>query len=45
MGGSYIQFNKQQKNSHLVGTSDEGELFQLEWAQKQTEDKSTKRRV
>lgn len=32
MGGSFIQFNKQQKNSHLVGTSDEGELFQLEWA-------------
>lgn len=38
MGGAQISFRKAQKTPSLVGTSDEGELFVVDWTIKPTED-------
>ena len=38
MGGSQIQFYKNQKKGTFVGTSDEGEVFIVDWTQRATEE-------
>ncbi|CAK59134.1 unnamed protein product (macronuclear) [Paramecium tetraurelia] len=38
MGGGYLQFRKNQKTPTLSGTSDEGEVFILDWGERQGEE-------
>lgn len=38
MGGAQLSFRKSQKTPTLVGTSDEGELFIVDWTIRPTEE-------
>ena len=40
MGGAQIAFQKNQKNTTFVGTSDLGELFTVDWTARPTEESS-----